>query len=370
MEGSAVSGYLGSEHTVSLEPVFNQLYSLVLLFKGKNMPGLPAWVQRTRERMPLEHLQRNRLVMDGLFYAFTTEAALPSFGAYLEHLQALAPQSYQDRLLAMYECASPGECGFPDLEPTGSKDRSQILSSVNNYLAYLRKHFDSPHLDLDVEAQAYRYVTDPPAMKDLIITHLREMWETYLAPEWTMVRPMLSKVVDAFCAAGIATMSRREAIQFVIGKELPEASWAGQVDKAERIILAPSAHVGPYVGKFISGRNLVLLFGARLPEGVDSDVPDASRAEILTGLEALADDHRLQILRMAADAGELRATEVMTALDISQSAASRSLTQLTATGYLTERRKDGGKIYGLNPSRIHNTISALSRYLSVTASGT
>ncbi len=106
---------------------------------------------------------------------------------------------------------------------------------------------------------------------------------------------------------------------------------------------------------------------ARRPEGAASDVPDLSRTEILTRLDALADDNRLRILRMAVDAAEVRATEVITALDISQSAASRSLTQLTANGYLIERRRDGGKSYSLNPARIKDTLTATCRFLGLPA---
>ena len=109
----------------------------------------------------------------------------------------------------------------------------------------------------------------------------------------------------------------------------------------------------------------MILFGARLPPGAGRDEPDVSRTEILTRLDALADDHRLRILRMAADAGGVRATDVMAALDISQSAASRSLTQLTATGYLVESRRDGGKWYSINTERIGDTLGALARFFGV-----
>jgi DNA-binding transcriptional ArsR family regulator len=351
-------------HSVALQPVFNQLKCLMLLFKEKQMPGLGDWVARTRESLTLEQLQRNRLVMDGLFYAFTTEGDMPSFGAYLDHLQSLPPMSYQDRLLGMYLTITPTVCNLETVAAPTDTQRKRILASTDSYLAFLTEHFDQAHLDFDVEAQAYRYAADPPAMKELIIGHLREMWETFLAPEWTRVRPMLSKAVEAFNQAGLSRMSRREALRFVIGKD-PDTQWDSQIDAAERVILAPSAHVGPYLGKFVSGRNLTILFGARLPEGSASDVPDLSRTEVLTRLDALADDNRLRILRLAADTHEVRASDVMTTLDISQSAASRSLTQLTANGYLVERRRDGGKSYTLNPDRIQDTLAAICRFLGL-----
>jgi len=351
-------------YQVALLPVFSQLKSLMLL-NEKNVSGLGEWVQRTRESMTLEQLQKNRLVMCGLFYAFSTEGDMPSFGAYLDHLQSLPPMSFQDRLLTTYLRASPDSFSMEDRDPPTAAERQRILSSPDIYLSFLSEHFDD--VDFDLEAQAYRYVIDPPAMKSLIISHLREMWEAHLAAEWTRVRPMLSKAVEAFQAA-LGGMGRREAVRFVIGRELPDTCWwEQQIETAERVIMSPAAHVGPYLGKCVSGRDLYILFGARLPEGAASEVPDLSRTEILTRLDALADDHRLNILRMAADAGEVRATEVMTGLDISQSAASRSLTQLTDTGYLIERRKDGGKSYSLDPARIEDTLSSLRRFLGLRA---
>jgi DNA-binding transcriptional ArsR family regulator len=351
--------------SVSLQPVFNQLHSLGLLYKEKLMPGLGEWVTRTRESMTLEQLQRNRLVTEGLCYAFSTVADLPSFGAYLDRLQSLPPMSFQDRLLGVYAHATPGRCSTQNAEPPGAEERKKILFSADSYVAFLFEHFEPTHVDVDLEAQAFRYTVEPSAMKSLIIDHLRQMWETFLSPEWARVRPMLAKAVEAFQRSDFSGMDRREAVRFVIGREIPDASWEAQIDEAERVILAPNAHVGPYLGKFLAGNALVILFGARLPEGATAEVPDLSRTEILTRLEALADDHRLRILRLAMETGEVRATDVMTSLDISQSAASRSLTQLTANGYLVERRREGGKSYTLNPARLEDTLAAICRFLGL-----
>jgi len=344
---------------VTLQPVYNQLKSLMLI-NERDVSGLGEWVHRTREAMSLEQLHKNRLVMCGVYYAFSTLGDETSFGAYLDHLQALPAESFQDRLLATYLRITPEGCAMDDRQPPSAGQRQKILSSADSYLAFLGEHFND--LDFDLEAQAYRYVVDPPAMKTLVVDHLRQMWDTHLAEEWTRVRPMLAKAVEAFQAA-VTGMQRSEAVRFVLGRDLPNPWWERSVQDAQRVIMAPNAHVGPYLGKFISGRDLVIMFGARLPQGAANEVPEVSRTEILTRLDALADDHRLHILRMAAEGGEVRAADIMTALDISQSAASRCLTQLTATGYLVERRKDGGKSYTLDPERIEDTLNSLRRFL-------
>ena len=67
--------------------------------------------------------------------------------------------------------------------------------------------------------------------------------------------------------------------------------------------------------------------------------------------------------RMISDQGEQRSQDIMQSLDLSQSAASRHLKQLSATGYLFERRFRGAKYYKLNSERIQNTLEAISTFL-------
>ena len=50
-------------------------------------------------------------------------------------------------------------------------------------------------------------------------------------------------------------------------------------------------------------------------------------------------------------------------LDLSQSAASRHLKQLSATGYLIERRCSGAKCYSLNRERVQDTMRAVEAFL-------
>jgi DNA-binding transcriptional ArsR family regulator len=106
-----------------------------------------------------------------------------------------------------------------------------------------------------------------------------------------------------------------------------------------------------------------VIFGARIPEGVQFDAPDLSCAEIVVRLSALADDTRLRLLRLVTEEGELRSQEIMSRMGLSQSAASRQLKQLSATGFLNERRCEGAKCYNLNPERVKDTCNALSGFL-------
>jgi DNA-binding transcriptional ArsR family regulator len=58
------------------------------------------------------------------------------------------------------------------------------------------------------------------------------------------------------------------------------------------------------------------------------------------------------------------AQDLIEAIQLSQSSASRHLRQLVATGYLIERRQESAKCYRLNPVQLEATLTALRAYVS------
>ena len=244
-----------------------------------------------------------------------------------------------------------------------SINKDAILTSVDTYLGFLSKRFGPDHLDVALESKAYTYVVDPPAMQKLIVTHLEMMWEEYLAAEWEQVKPMLQDAVRACQQVDLSGKSNLEAAQIITGQDITQDYYCNMIDEAERLIFVPSAHMGPYTGGFSFGKTLYIPFGARLPQGVQVYAPDLSRNEILVRLSALADDTRLQILKFVSENGERRSQDIIEHLELSQSASSRHLKQLSATGYLIERRCNGAKCYELNAERVEDTVQALGNFL-------
>ena len=59
----------------------------------------------------------------------------------------------------------------------------------------------------------------------------------------------------------------------------------------------------------------------------------------------------------------MRANEIMDAIKLSQPSVSRYLGQLTASGYLQEKRINAAKVYSLNHDRIEKTLKAVSAFL-------
>jgi DNA-binding transcriptional ArsR family regulator len=350
---------------VNLAPAHNAFHSLMLLYNADELSGLGEWVPQTWAMLTPEEREIHGLVFNGLHYAAVPQRGWPSFPTYVDHLATMEPLALRDKMLRTYARIPPGD-GTACLEMGDEPlpvDLDKALASVDAYLDFLIARFGAGHIDREIETRAYSLVVDPPAMQSTIVDHLRAMWDKYLAPEWSRVELMLQDAVRAFQQASLADKSVLEAAQWITGQELSEEKWQKSLAQAEQVIFAPSAHVGPYLGRLCSGKVLWVIFGARLPEGASFEVPDLSRAEILVRLNALADNNRLRILKWVAQRGEMSSQDLIASLELSQSTVSRHLKQLTATGYLSERRCNGAKCYALQPERIQNTLQAISAFL-------
>jgi DNA-binding transcriptional ArsR family regulator len=345
--------------SVALEPVHSVLNSLVLLNAVEKLSGLGDWIDRTAARLSPQQLHRNQLVLEGLHYATVPVQRWASFDAYLGDMAARDPAELRDRL--MIEIAF----GPSKLSESGERrlyaDPRALLASVEAYINFLLEHFK--HIDVPIETEAHALLNDPPAMRDLIVAHLGEMWREYAAPEWERNKPMLQEAVGAFQRLDLGRLSGVEALRAVTGQE-PDEHWERMIQRAREIIFVPSAHLGPYLRKFSGEQRLWILFGARLPDGVPAAASALSRSDLLTRLSALTDDTRLRILALLSQHEELCAQDIMADLDLTQSATSRHLRQLSATGYVTERRREIAKCYSLNRERVRETFDALDRFLA------
>jgi ArsR family transcriptional regulator len=347
---------------VMVEPAINAFGSMLLLTKGEDEPGIHEWVGKTRAKMSAEELARHKLVTIGLHYAIMPRTTGQTFEGYLDSLEATPPSEMRDHLLGAYEeiCLtdeSRKELGKP-------VDWDEVLSSAKNYVDFLKHRFGEEHTEEELETRAYQYVLEPASLKQLVMGHLRWFWKNHLQAEWNRVRPMLEETARAFNQVDIGDKTRLELVQFVTGKDLTnDPKWGNELDEVKELIFIPNAHFGPYIRASKVNDAFFIFFGAHLPEGSDVHVPELDRTEIVSKLSALADETRLQILKMVAENGEMRATEVMDEVKLSQPSVSRYLGQLTASGFLQERRVNGAKAYTLNHDRIEKTLKAVSAFL-------
>jgi DNA-binding transcriptional ArsR family regulator len=332
----------------------------MMLVAKEEMPGSGAWIAQTRARLSAEELFNHRLVIIGFFFSFQPDDEWSSFPRYLDAFEKTDPITLRDKMLNTYAeiCI---DCDKELL--AAAVDWDHVLSSTETYIEFLKERFGETNVEVDIETKAYEYVLDPPAMKSVIVNHLRWFWNKHLSNEWARVEPILKESATVFQNTNFENMSRLEIARYITGQDLDEVAWAKSLEEAERIVFVPNAHIGPYVTRLHCGKLMAVVFGARQPEDTSVRIPELDRVDIVARMSALADETRLRILQMIAEHGEMRSQDIIEAVGLSQPSVSRYLTQLSVTGYLQERRANGAKAYALNRNRIEKTLKAVHKFL-------
>ena len=351
---------------VRVEPALNAFGSMLLITKAEEESGFHEWITRTRLQMSPEERFRHKLVTVGFHYSIIPQDPGMTFEAYLADLEATPPSVLRERLLSTYSQICFTEEARKDMDQPVNWD--EVLSSASNYVEFLRSRFGNEATDEEVETRAHEYVIDPAALKQLITGHIRWFWRNHLESEWNRARPMLEESARAFNQVDYSGMTNMQIIEFVTGKDVRseskwESKWGKEIQKTNKLVFVPNAHIGPYMRMDKVHDTLYIYFGAHLPEGSEIRIPELDRAEIVSRISALADDTRLQILQLIAERGEMRSQEIIEVVNLSQPSVSRYLSQLTAAGFLQERRANGAKAYILNRDRIEKTLKAVSAFL-------
>ncbi|MEJ2412326.1 MAG: winged helix-turn-helix domain-containing protein [Anaerolineales bacterium] len=344
---------------IRLDQVQNFINSMLLVVWSEERSGLSPWIYETAAALKPAQLKDQKVVMLGLHYAVLPGRFWKDVPTYLAGLEKVDPIDLRDQVLDFY--LNFTNCNTAENTPDATKET--LLADVNFFLDYLRSKFGEEAVFPEIETEAFRLLNDPPAMQAKIVSHLRMMWQDYFQDEWERTKPMLEDAVLAFEKIEFGQMEKGEVVNYITGREVSEEFWEQPIQEANRLIFVPSAHNGPYLNRFHYKNALGIIFGARLPKDTDMHAPDLSRNEITIRLNALADDVRLNILKHIAVSGEMRSQEIIEELGLSQSAASRHLNQLSATGYLIERRCSGAKCYSLNRERVQDTMRAVEAFL-------
>ena len=341
------------------DSVLTIIQSLVLMVKSEKLSGLSPWIYETANALTPEQKATHKLVLIGFHDAVIPTRLWKDFPTYLAHLENSDPLTLRDSMLDYYLNFEPCEKTGKQIEGT----RESLLADVDFFLDYLGTKFGEGLIDPEIEVKAHQLLNDPDQMQQVIVSHLKFIWQEFCQAEWERITPMLTDTVMAFEEIDFSSMSREEVIKYITGRDINKEDWDLNLEEINQLVFVPSTHIGPYLGIFHYKNALGMVFGARLPKDTKVHAPDLSRNEITIRLSALADDVRLHILKLIAEEGELRSQEIMEELDLSQSAASRHLKQLSATGYLIERRCSGAKCYALNGERVQDTLKAVSAFL-------
>lgn len=332
----------------------------IKMLKAKEFhSGLHEWISRTAHELTPEQSEKTMQV--GAFIDhFTVAVDADNFPDFIAGIADLPADTVYD--IAFHWMRD--QDGYPGDDA--------ILNDLDTYIEFIEatlkekyakkgEHFDTEHW-----VNEWNLLQDPQKMVRDMSAHLQFLWDNYLEVEWKRVKPLLEEAVDAFSAIDYDGMSAFDAIETVTGRNMRGKDFFEErLEKAERLVFMPNAHLGPYIswGATPDESTMIFFFGARPPKNAKTKSTALSRSELLVRLNALADETRLKILEMLTEKDELCAQDFITGLDLSQSSASRHLRQLTASGYLSERRRDVAKCYSINPERIDDTIQALRTFL-------
>lgn len=354
---------------IELNPMMNMLSSMSLIAFLDYNYGIDDWVLRTAKTMSQELLRRQELVFGGLV---GINGAMIKSGAHtvedlIDWLSNADPIMLRDSALDDY-ISGMQEVFAEHRIQRELPDQQTLLSDPDLFVSIISDALAAQKVEKALRQEtlfeAHRLFADPDALKTLVVDHMRYMWHEVFEPEWHRVVPMLEESVEAFARLDYTGMTALEAIRTVTGRDV-RGILDDELIGIEHLIFIPSAHIGPYLSNYgdQSTHTMRLMFRARVPEGVQPRSPEITRSELLVRVSALADDTRLRMLELLTRHDELCAQDIIEALDISQSAASRHLRQLSATGYLAERRSEGQKCYRLNHERIEAILDALSAFL-------
>ncbi len=302
--------------SVALAPAFNALNSLSLLHAVESLPAVDEWVRRTAAALSVPQIKLNRAIFDQLGETVLIGDAEQDFPSYLAAMAALHPADLRERIRAR-------------VDANAAEQPSEEAAALLN---------------------------DPVKLHDTTITHLRELWERYLAPEWARVerqlQASLSYLLSSVPGSGVPPAAIMENLQRYM-------TAANSGDPAtQSIVFVPSPHTGRYTTRIQAGASLYLFFDAALHADLLMRNTRVSQAELVGRLGALAEPARLRVLTAVAQHDDVTLQDLMDQLDTSQPNVSRYLKSLRP--FLEERRdKDGRKRYRLVPAQLDLTFHAL-----------
>jgi hypothetical protein len=365
--------------SAALEPLYNNLVSLMLLNSAEQSTPATIWVARTPAGGPEgrrhnrliwvtetaaalsdDDRQRNRLVFEALGDALLVDQDALSFDEYLDALEARDPLKWRDEIVAQILRRVP---------PPHVGEATALLADADAFIDAVAAGYPGDRVDRELQLEAHRLLNDPPAMQRVIVDHLRTMWSAHLAAEWKRNVGLLSGMTTVLRRRGLPSGSAAEVIRACVGRDLPGDS-SLLLAGVEQLVFVPSAHVGLYASRFGSDDTLWVFVNSTVIQDWSMRQGPVARSELLARLNTLADETRLRILELLARHDELQAQEIIARLELTQSSASRHLNQLRSLGFVVERRGEGAtKLYQLNRPQFDWTFRAVEQLLAGESQG-
>lgn len=336
------------------------LHSLGLLSEAENLSGLPDWVYRTHQALTETQRYENRLCdlfMPGIVSSQANETL--SFPQYIQQIEATPPEELRKGAIFWLQ-DSPHFIGM-----------EAILADEQAFLSMVRQHYADKGLDMDdvLWHDVHAHLLRPARAQERLLAHLRFMWDNFLRAEWERMEQQVQDVVKAHSQMNYDGQPWGDVIEQVTNRDMRQQErLANYFSRATMLTCIPTPHLGPYISYYMKHetKEVILFFGARPPRSSVRG-SELDRADLLVRLNALADETRLRMIELLSQREEICAQDFMSLLELSQSSASRHLRQLTASGFLTERRRDVAKCYSLNRERLADTLKVLSQFVGARA---
>jgi DNA-binding transcriptional ArsR family regulator len=344
-------------------PVYNALCSICLLGQTQ-LDHISPWVDATLARATEEEREAVETACEAVHYVSVTRArTVESFIASLAELDPSVFPTVEAQRLRAKALRHEGVGEVPSAAVLAS-DREAFVGLIERLMEGIDdKEFDRAKLET-----YFDQIHDGEAYRDKLTSAISLLWDRYLKEEWERVESAVTDSVAAFQSVEIGGESVEEKLKFITQRDNIPAEWVATLQTAQEIVYVPSVHIGPYMILFdFDGTRAVVMGRARIPEGATVHSPMLDRSDLLIRLEALSDTNRLRILEMAASRDEITSQDVIDQLELSQSSASRHLTQLAATGLLTVDLSERTRRYRLNTRRIDDVCVGLKELFGVGA---
>jgi len=357
-----VGGRRESSVRFSVEPVYSALCSLCLLSQD-HLDRISSWVDATKQHLSDEERKMAEAVCHAAPYVALTGAR--NLEEFIEALSNVDPTLFMrttsQRIVRKAQNAALDSVPRPEDLAT---NEDKFVDLVRR-LCEQRDCMDK--FDEEEERAEFRKLSDGPEYRRYLTEAIRTLWKKYLGDEWDRVLPAAEASVAGFQSVDVPGGDFAEQLLFITERdELPD-EWLRTLGNAEDVVFIPSVHIGPFMILLeYDGHTVYVVGRARTPEGSSVHTSELDRSDLLIRLEALSDDTRLRVLELGTEMGEITTADVMDRLELSQSSASRHLTQLTATGLLSVDASERTKRYRVNAGRVEQVFSGLKTLIGTT----
>jgi DNA-binding transcriptional ArsR family regulator len=341
--------------------------SLRLLRAVQNFEGLSEWVYQTAAALPDDFRSELDILgypikccfqrQDSLIWCLPSDhpahADMNAFRTYLETVPATEFQ----RVLLLNLSRDAGE-----LDPPAASDGIRL----SHMLAMVRERelekWSQTFLAAEEDAPLITLIQTPEQLKARLYGLLTRFWDEYYCQDFeTQREPMIQSV--AYHRRQVYRRNFPDLFRQVTGRRLPPAIRdyvQEHLEKIERVIFCPCAHLGLYFQITLSYPTLVVAFNYRTTPAQARE--GTAAVELFPPLKALADETRLHILSLL-QKREMYAQEIVSAVGLSQSTISRHLQLLERTEVVNSRQVRGLKFYSINRGRGRAILDPLRRLI-------